>query len=238
MVSALKPTYAISRPDHLTQNMFNILGFMRTDDIGDADIVVFPGGADVNPFLYGEKRHSTTQIDYYSDMEDISILKKCTDRQAKVGICRGAQFLNVMVGNGKMYQHVTDHAVYGLHTMKLCRPLKGFCEEVEVTSTHHQMMIPGPGGDVLYAANRAMLKCTDEDETRYQEATRAGIYDDTEVVLYNDRQTLCYQPHPEYLDKGNYFNRECFWGLIAENLLEDHVAKEMWSKFYQLYQRP
>lgn len=31
-----------------------------------------------------------------------------------VGICRGAQFLNVMAG-GKMIQHVEGHAIHGTH---------------------------------------------------------------------------------------------------------------------------
>lgn len=242
MVAALtkqtKPTYFMSRFDALTQNMFNATGFQRVADIGDADVVIFPGGYDVNPFLYGAKRHPTTQVDYFTDMEDLKVLKQIGDYQAKLGICRGAQFLNCLVGNGKLYQHVTDHAIGGYHTMYASAKVKGFAEEVEVTSTHHQMMIPGQGAEVIYCANISMSKATDEKETIYSKDTRAKVFDDVEVVYYPDRTTLCYQPHPEYLGKANYFNREVFFGLVCENLLDGNLAEDVWERFYDQNERP
>ena len=238
MVTAVKPTYFMSRPDHLVSNMFNMCNFQRVNDVGDADIVVFGGGADVNPFLYGANRHPTTQVDYFSDMQDLQTLKKVGDYQAKVGICRGAQFLNCIIGNGRLYQHVTNHAIAGYHEMKLANQLKGFAEEVSVTSTHHQMMIPGNGAEVIYCANLAMEKFTDTNHTKYSENNRKNTYDDVEVVYYADRSTLCYQPHPEYLNKDNYDNREVFIGLVCEYLIDEADTKGVWEKFYSNYQRP
>lgn len=235
----IKPTYTMSRSDMAIQTMFNLMGWQRTTDVSDADLVVFPGGADVNPFLYGEKRHPTTQIDYFSDMQDLACLKKCGDKQPKVGICRGGQFLNVMVGNGSLYQHVSDHAIALLHEMRLMNDIEGFSKSVDVTSTHHQMMIPGPGGDVLYAANLAMEKNRAEDVTKYTNEHRDNIWDDVEVILYEDRNCLCYQPHPEYTTKGNYYNREVFLGLIDRYFMEDGPQKvKMWENFYNIYPRP
>ncbi len=235
----MKPTYTMSRPDMCIQQMFNLMGWQRTSDVSEADLVVFPGGADVNPFLYGEKRHPTTQIDYFSDMEDLKCLKQCSDKQPKVGICRGGQFLNVMVGNGSLYQHVTHHAIATLHEMRLGRPLDGFSKSVDVTSTHHQMMIPGPGGEVLYAANRSMEKNKAEETTRYVVEHRDNIWDDAEVILYEDRNCLCYQPHPEYTVKGNYYNREVFFGMIDRFMMDSEAQKvKMWENFYTHYARP
>ncbi len=238
--ASVKPTFFMARNDNLVSNMFNMCNFQRVLDVGDADVVVFPGGADVNPFLYGAKRHPTTQVDYNLDMRDLQVLKNIGDYQSKVGICRGGQFLNCVVGNGRLYQHVTDHAIYGMHDMHRTHDrYKNYSEIVGVTSTHHQMMIPGQGAEVIYCANLAKSKETDDEKKVYTDANRANVYDDVEVVFYPDRQTLCYQPHPEYLnDPGNYFNREVFIGLVADLLLDGDCAEGVWEKFYDHYQRP
>ena len=104
------------------------------------------------------------------------------------GICRGAQFLNVMNG-GKMWQHVTGHAVSKGH---IATDLVSG-EEVLVTSTHHQMMIPSAHGKVLAVANVAGHKYS------YDKGEEGGVTPDIEVVFYEDTKSLCFQPHPEYV---------------------------------------
>jgi len=66
--------------------------------------VVFTGGADVSPFMYGEKKLSVTCNDEHRDEQEKLFFERYT-KVPKVGICRGGQFLNVMNG-GKMWQHV------------------------------------------------------------------------------------------------------------------------------------
>ena len=162
---------------------------------GKPDLVVFTGGADINPSLYGELRNTRTSTDLERDYHDMQAYRIYKDIP-KVGICRGAQFLNVMSG-GSLYQHVTDH----LKNHEMVDLLTG--EFIEVTSTHHQMMIPGNNGVVLGIAYEAKNFFTTgrvikKDEPRY----------DTEVVFYPKTKSLCYQPHPEIANnecKANFF---------------------------------
>jgi gamma-glutamyl-gamma-aminobutyrate hydrolase PuuD len=218
-----KLTFHMPRPDYMTRQMFLKHGFEEAA-LEDALAVVFTGGADVNPFLYGEKRRKETHVCFQSDYKDIRAFKKASVWQFKVGICRGGQFLNVMCG-GSMYQHVTDHAMIGFHP--IYNMIDTNEESVQVTSTHHQMMIPGELGQVLYATNRAMEKYTDTEEIKYNPIVRSQELDDTEVVLYQDMHALCFQPHPEYVQKGNEGNTDLFFKLIAKYALSDQEAATM-----------
>ena len=106
-----------------------------------------------------------------------------------VGICRGGQFLNVMSG-GCMYQdvkgHVANHFINDRWTN--CYP---------VTSTHHQMMLPLAEADMFaYAINVGKQKvslCPKDQEAKL------NWKQDCEGVYYPDTQSMCFQPHPEFV---------------------------------------
>src|SRR5438309_1359385 len=57
------------------------------------------------------------------------------------GICRGSQFLNVMAG-GRLCQHLDGHGSW--HDMETSDG-----RSFEVSSTHHQMMLPPEGAKVI-----------------------------------------------------------------------------------------
>lgn len=123
-------------------NMFQNLGHKVVDQEGEADFLCFTGGADVTSSLYGDKSHPATYSDLHRDVVEGMIFKRAiTNKKPMVGICRGAQFLNVMSG-GRMYQHVQKHAVHpGHHITDLVTG-----EVVFVSSTHHQMIMPSEKG--------------------------------------------------------------------------------------------
>lgn len=65
-------------------------GFIITKEIKNADLVVFYGGADVDPVLYGEDRHKQTTVDSERDIRDIELFKYAYDNKKRMlGICRG-----------------------------------------------------------------------------------------------------------------------------------------------------
>ncbi len=75
------------------------------------DILVVPGGLDVDPRRYGEKPMSNTSnpnIDF--EILDASLLQEWMINQRKpvIAICRGFQSVNVALG-GSLYQHITEH---------------------------------------------------------------------------------------------------------------------------------
>lgn len=63
--------------------------FNFVNDISIADIVIFTGGEDVDPSLYGCKKHITTFSNIDRDEEEIKMFKQIRPDQLAVGICRG-----------------------------------------------------------------------------------------------------------------------------------------------------
>ena len=91
----------------LMQGMFSKMGFHITPKLDKADIVVFGGGSDVNPILYGEDPLPGTIYDDQRDAWCMNLWRNSEDK-LKIGICRGGQFLNVKNG-GKLWQHEDQH---------------------------------------------------------------------------------------------------------------------------------
>ena len=58
-------------------------------DIKDANIVLFTGGEDVSPSLYGCEKHSTTWSNLDRDLYEKEIFEQVSENQLVVGICRG-----------------------------------------------------------------------------------------------------------------------------------------------------
>lgn len=58
-------------------------------NIEDANIVLFTGGEDVDPSLYGALKLNTTFSNIKRDLEEKEIFNKIKPTQLAVGICRG-----------------------------------------------------------------------------------------------------------------------------------------------------
>lgn len=191
-------------------NLFTRLGFTLVNDVGTADLVCFTGGEDVSPELYGDAAHQYTYNNTYRDGYEGDVFERCVSLGIPmVGICRGGQFLNVMNG-GRMYQHVDSHTaphfITDLETG----------EEVYVSSTHHQMMMPSPEG--LLVASSALHGHREWYDGVYARADTSN--QDIEVVYYKETNSLCFQPHPE-------FQSEAYEGMFKyfENLLARYTFR-------------
>lgn len=169
-----------------------------------ATVIQFTGGEDVGPTLYDEAPHPTT---YFSRIRDELCLELFdigkTNGIPMAGICRGGQFLNVANG-GKMFQDCDGHSIFGTHRATIRE--SGLV--VDVTSTHHQIMRPNMDkGIVLLEAEQ--LGTYKEYMTLNPELSDKWIVwdnntaDDIESVYYDDTNSLCYQPHPEYCDEDS-----------------------------------
>lgn len=80
--------------------------------IGGLDGLIITGGRDVDPGAYGAQRHSTTDEptadSQARDAFEFALLRAALRRGVPVlGICRGAQVLNVALG-GTLHQHLPD----------------------------------------------------------------------------------------------------------------------------------
>ena len=83
---------------------------------------------------------------------------------------------------------------------------------IEVTSTHHQQMIPSDNGLVLASAEIAKEKYAfgrDEFRVDANGVENTEMSKDVEVVWYEETKSLCFQPHPEigHRETKDYFAR-------------------------------
>lgn len=108
------------------------------------DILVFPGGEDINPECYGMERPEKGWFNLQRDNLEMSILKE--ERMGRilvkktVGICRGHQLLNVGFGGSLVYDipSTFGESHKGIHPVNwiLDNPMRELYPEVN--SMHHQ----------------------------------------------------------------------------------------------------
>ena len=116
------------------------------------DALVFAGGADLDPALYGEDAHpETTGVRPERDAAEVPLMRAALDRDLPLlGICRGMQVLAVVRG-GSLVQHLPevvgheDHrpapGVYGIHDVRLAPGSRAHAilgDTTSVPSYHHQ----------------------------------------------------------------------------------------------------
>lgn len=187
--------------DSYSHTMFTRRGWkpVEANLVDPATFILFSGGSDVSPHLYGSKPHPTTRSDPRRDEIEATLFEKYKDNP-KIGICRGGQFLNVMSG-GSMYQNVDGHT--GSHMLFD----HDTCENIYVTSTHHQMMFPSYKAKIICTATISSFRQTFDHE--YFKGIDCFSGGDMEVIFYEHTNSLCYQPHPEYGMKScedHFFN--------------------------------
>jgi len=196
--------------------MFISNGWEVVDNVDDADLVQFCGGSDVSPSMYNAQSHVTTEANPKRDTYEAAIFEMAFEQdKAIVGICRGAQFVHVMSG-GKLYQDVGNHAVYGTHhvTIEDDRFKHLAPHGFSVSSTHHQMMMEGPG-EVILAARLSNRKETAEGPIVITKEER-----DLEGVFHKETSSFCYQPHPEFFSPG-HLCQKIYFQLIEELLFNE-----------------
>ncbi|CAM04592.1 anthranilate synthase component 2/putative glutamine amidotransferase [Saccharopolyspora erythraea NRRL 2338] len=118
------------------------------------DGLVLAGGADVDPARYRRAPHETVRVTRPErDDWETRLLRAALDRDLPVlGVCRGAQVLNVALG-GSLHQHLPERvaherhqpapAVFGRTRVRLrpgSRIARALGEEAEVPCYHHQAL--------------------------------------------------------------------------------------------------
>lgn len=169
---------------------YNIKSILNLKDPNLYDGVIFTGGADISPYLYGQGLHPRTHPDYSRDLREMAILRAIPRWKPKIGICRGGQLLNVYSG-GDMIQDV-DHHGSGSHKVKCL--MTG--SEYEVSTLHHQAMNPSTDGWVLAVASESTKRATYHDVEYIDNKTQKDH--DIEAVYYDHTKSYCFQGHPEY----------------------------------------
>lgn len=157
-------------------------------DIEEADLVIFSGGEDINPDIYGEKNVASMGINKYRDAVEIEVYKKAKALGKKMlGVCRGHQLLMALSG-GKLVQdifpgHPGDHEVEVL--------MEGVPLLRHVNSLHHQGIKPQdvPKGFYITSIYNGIVESTVSDDI------------------------LTVQWHPEFLEYGH---GKTFFDMVRE----------------------
>ena len=82
--------------------------------LDNLDALLLSGGLDIDPALYGEAPHATTEVDAERDRFEIPLSREAVARDIPVfAICRGVQVLNV-AGGGSLVQDIPSSVTDGL----------------------------------------------------------------------------------------------------------------------------
>lgn len=117
------------------------------EKLHDVDLLILPGGSDVDSLRYGEKpSYHAQQPNHFMEWFDNNMLGKYIEKKTPIfGICRGFQTLNVHFG-GKMVQNIhqkssnprnelIDELVFDERYVPLAFKIT---KKYEVNSLHHQ----------------------------------------------------------------------------------------------------
>lgn len=192
--------------------------------VAAADLVIFTGGEDVNPMLYGEICHATTRFSFDRDVMESKCFHQAVELKKKIlGICRGAQLACVLSG-GRLVQHQVDTGYHTIHTKTYLD------KDIVVASDHHQSQFPWELPEEEYR----ILGWTqglspfhlsgDGDEMVIGHKKADGR--EVEICYYSKTQALAIQTHPEWLFPKRLTDKSAMESIVWFRSLLDRL---MWG---------
>lgn len=185
------------------------------EDMADlCDGLLLSGGADVDPELYGETAlNDTVKPDPARSDFEVPLMKAFMERKKPIlGICRGSQLINVVLG-GTLYQDLVEQLGFVHMNGNIRHPvtteegsvLRGlFGETFRVNSTHHQSVKElAPGLRVTARSVEGIVEAYEHESlpilaTQFHPERLTGI-------LWDDRT-------PDFLPYFQHFIK-----MVAEN---------------------
>jgi putative glutamine amidotransferase len=176
-----------------------------TRALPDVDGLLLPGGWDVDPSFYGERRDEKLgETDPELDETELALFGQAREREIPVlGICRGQQVINVAMG-GSLVQHLEGHEVRSLGRRHLAHTIDvdptselgqaAGEHKVRVNSLHHQA--------IKRLAEGLQQSASGEDGT-------------VEGVESDDGLIVAVQCHPEELTTDLPWARNLFERFVA-----------------------
>lgn len=199
----------------------NINKFLRSPNL--FSMVLFTGGEDVSPHLYGDKSPLFYCVSSAErDKTEVDLWKHAMNNKIKMtGICRGAQFLNVMAG-GKLLHHLHGHNMKN-HNFASSR--SNFDKSITVNSLHHQMIIPPKDGFII---GWSPEKLSSDVYIGYHDKDVNWPGPEVEAVLIPSTRSCGVQYHPEMMEEDSEGYK------FYHNMIRDMLNMEM-TKFTMVY---
>jgi putative glutamine amidotransferase len=160
------------------------------------DLVIFPGGADISPRLYNQDFHGARGIEVERDAVELEVFRHAQRLKLKMlGVCRGHQLINALLGGGLVQDirpgHASHHEVVWLKKT----PVQQIYTD-NVNSMHHQ-------GYTADEISKHLEPFAIEPESRI-----------VELAYSRDNRILTTQFHPEFstMTAGQkFFDYVCDW---------------------------
>ena len=169
-----------------------------TKALPDLDGLLLPGGWDVDPSFYGERRDEKLgDTDPELDETELVLFRQARERELPVlGICRGQQVINVAMG-GSLVQHLEGHEVRALGRSHLAHTI-----DVD------------PASELGQAAGEHKVRV---NSLHHQAIKRlaAGLHQTVEGVESDDGLIVAVQCHPEELTTDLPWARNLFERFVA-----------------------
>lgn len=175
-------------------------------NIKSADCILFTGGADIHPRLYGDRLLAGTCCHEERDrVEEVIFRIAMNEKKPILGICRGAQLACAMAG-GRLVQDVTGHGMW--HDM-----ITSEGTVLQTSSLHHQMMMPNLTKHRLLAWSEKRsdhYHCGMDAKANPNYDSIVNLYQpymdekEPEVVFFEDIRALGIQGHPEMMSEHGH----------------------------------
>lgn len=168
-----------------------------TENILNADLVMFTGGEDVHPSIYEEPIGAYTHSNIKRDLaESADYETAILNDKPLIGICRGAQFICAKAG-GRLVQHQQNpqsiHPIITREGMELL-----------ITSSHHQAMFPYE----MQKDEYKLIGWTEGMSKMHLNGLNKEISDtpfkEAEIVYFPKQNALGIQGHPEWMISGSF----------------------------------
>lgn len=181
-----------------------------TSNMEEADVVLFTGGEDINPSLYGDVLGQYTGFSDRRDQQELQAWAEAT-KLGKVifGTCRGAQLSCAMAG-GKLVQHLRHPYT---HSMSLYDG-----SQITTNSLHHQLQYP-----YTIPANEYYIIGYSEGLSKYhldgngnemalpvmRNLDDEEFAVEAEFIYYKKVKSLSIQGHPEMMSENSSMVKLC-----------------------------
>lgn len=178
------------------------------DLVTDLDGIVLQGGADVSPQTYGEEPLKPEWAgDAIRDAYEIELVQECRKQKKPVlGICRGAQLLNVAYG-GTLYQDIQTQMPKSLVHRNWETYDQNFHEIVFEKGSELDKLYAGKLGGKVNSVHHQAVKDLGKGVKVQARAKDDGMIE--AIRVEGDHYAFAFQWHPEFLDPKDRTLLDC-----------------------------
>lgn len=164
--------------------------FIESRSVEDADLIIFPGGSDINPELYKQPVGRYTHFYKNIDERQLEYFNPHLGKKRFFGICRGLQLLTAMAG-GELVQHSSHPFFHRITTYD--------GKILGTNSLHHQQaylgnLVENEDYQLLAWAENLSNTHLNGNDVEYDLPRN---YKEPEVVYYPKIKAMGIQGHPE-----------------------------------------